>query len=132
MLAGQLSAKKEIPWSYVFIESIRNNEKEIAYYYTMYKYDIPVGDSPSEPHHEYMSQLSRDIIIQTMKQFDNTQSEDVYNALAWIGLMGTGNINDTTGMPPQPTAPWAATPQAERLKILETYYNYINNNLPCQ
>ncbi|MBC5838990.1 hypothetical protein H8R25_13805, partial [Flavobacterium sp. F-392] len=62
-----LSANKEIPWSFEFIESIRNDEKEIAYYYTMYRYEIPLGGSPSEPQHEYMAQLSRDLIIQTMK-----------------------------------------------------------------
>lgn len=127
-----LSGKNEIPWSPDFIESIKNDEKEIAYYYTMYRYEIPLGGSPSEPQHEYMAQLSRDIIIQTMKQYDSTQSTDVYNALAWIGLMGTGDINYNTGLPPQPTAAWAAIPQVQRLNILNLYNNYKNNNSPCQ
>jgi hypothetical protein len=38
-----LSGKNEIPWSPEFIESIRNNGKEIAEYYTRYKYNIPAG-----------------------------------------------------------------------------------------
>ncbi|NRT13086.1 hypothetical protein [Flavobacterium sp. 14A] len=127
-----LSNKKEIPWSPEFIEGIRNDEKEIAYYYTMYRYEIPLGGSPSEPQHEYMAQLSRDLIIQTMKQFDNTQSNDVYNALAWIGLMGGGEPNELIGLPPQPTAAWSATPQAERIRKLDIYRNFIKNNPKCQ
>ena len=127
-----LSGKGEIPWSSAFIESIKNNEKEIAHYYMMYRYEIPLGGSPSEPQHEYMAELMRGIIIQTMKQYDNTQNEEVYNALAWIGLMGQGDLNYNTGMPLQPTAAWVATPQAERLRILEIYNNYNANNTPCQ
>jgi hypothetical protein len=46
-------------------------------------------------------QRSRNIIIQTMKQFDNTVTK-VYNALAWIGLMGGGEPDVVTGLPPQP------------------------------
>lgn len=38
-----LSGKNEIPWSAEFIESIRNNGKEIAEYYTRYRYNIPAG-----------------------------------------------------------------------------------------
>ena len=54
-----LSKKEEIPWSSDFIESIKNNEREIAHYYMMYKYEIPIGGSPSEPQHEYMAALMR-------------------------------------------------------------------------
>jgi hypothetical protein len=79
-----------------------------------------------------MAQSSRNIIIQTMKQFDNTKGDEVYNALAWIGLMGGGEPDVVTGLPPQPTAAWAATPQAERVKILEIYRNFIKNNQKCQ
>ncbi|MFE3869588.1 hypothetical protein ACFX5E_16115 [Flavobacterium sp. LS2P90] len=127
-----LSGKGEIPWSSAFIESIKNNEKEIAHYYMMYRYEIPLGGSPSEPQHEYMAQLSRNIITDVMKQFDSSQSVDVYNALAWIGLMGEGEPNPLTGLPPQPTAAWAAIPQVERVKILKIYFDFIENNTPCQ
>ncbi|TDD78449.1 hypothetical protein [Flavobacterium caseinilyticum] len=127
-----LSGKGEIPWSSDFIESIKNDEEKIAHYYMMYKYEIPLGGSPSEPQHEYMAQLSRNIITEVMKQYDSSQSEDVYNALAWIGLMGGGEPDETTGLPPQPTAAWVATPQAERVRILEIYRNFIKNNIKCQ
>lgn len=123
---------RDIPWSSDFIESIKNNEKEIAHYYLMYKYEIPIGGSPSEPQHEYMATLMRETIIKVMKQYDNTQTEKVYEALSWVGLMGEGEINYNTGMPPQPTSTWAVIPQVERLKILETYNNFKTNNIPCQ
>jgi hypothetical protein len=127
-----LSGKKEIPWTPEFIGSIRNNGKQISEYYMRYKYNIPAGESPSEPQHELMAKFKRNIIKQSMMEFDGAQSEDVYNALAWIGLMGEGEPNPLTGLPPQPTAAWAATPQAERVKILKNYFDFINNNTPCQ
>lgn len=127
-----LSKKGEIPWSSDFIESIKNNEREIAHYYMMYKYEIPIGGSPSEPQHEYMATLMRETIIKVMRQYDNTQTEEVYKALSCVGLMGGGEPDETTGLPPQPTAAWVATPQAERVRILEIYKNFIKNNPKCQ
>jgi len=35
-------------------------------------------------------------------------------------------------MPPQPTSAWVATPQAERVRILKIYFDFIENNTPCQ
>ncbi|MFB9078800.1 hypothetical protein ACFFWB_15530 [Flavobacterium procerum] len=103
----KLSGTKEVPWSEEFIESIRNDEPKIAEYYTRYWYDIPVGGSISDPQHEYMAQLSINTIKDILKQYDNTQSEDVYTAIAWWGLMGVGEPNGITGLPPRPTVAWA-------------------------
>jgi hypothetical protein len=36
--------------------------------------------------------------------------------------MGSGKINDATGLPLKPTVAWENTPQAERVKILDIYY----------
>jgi coproporphyrinogen III oxidase len=80
-----------------------------------------------------MDQHSRDIIIQVLKQYDNTGTEEVYDALAWIGLMGNGVVDEIiTGLPPQPTVAWENTPQAERLNILKIYDNFKKTNSPCQ
>lgn len=127
-----LSKKNEIPWSAEFIESIRHDEPKIAEYYTMYLYDIPIGGSISNPQHEYMAQLSIGTIVGILKEFDNTQSEDLYTAVAWWGLMGIGNPSATTGLPPQPTAAWVNVPQAERLRLVDIYDNFKNTNAPCQ
>lgn len=67
-----------------------------------------------------------------MKQYDNTQTDEIYEALSWIGLMGEGEPNFLTGLPPQPTAAWVAIPQENRIRIVETYRNFIKNNSKCQ
>lgn len=127
-----LSPGGNITWSASFIESIKDDYPGITDYYTRYLYNVPAGQSPSNAQHELMAQHSRDIIIKVLKQYDNTQTEEVYNALAWIGLMGTGNINNTTGLPPQPTVAWGNVAPAMRLQILATFYNFYNTNPPCQ
>lgn len=128
----KLSKKKEIPWSAEFIESIRNDEPQIAEYYTRYWYDIPIGGAISDPQHEYMAQLSINTIKDILKQYDNTQSEDVYTAIAWSGLMGKGEPNKMTGLPPQPTAAWVNVPQEERVRLNNIYNNFKDTNSPCQ
>ncbi|OHT47043.1 hypothetical protein B0A71_21685 [Flavobacterium tructae] len=127
-----LSGKKEIPWSAEFIESIRDDEPKIAEYYTMYLYDIPIGGSISDPQHEYMAQLSIKTIKDILKQYDNTQAEDLYTAIAWWGLMGKDEPNEITGLPPQPTAAWVNMPKVERLRLIDIYINFKNANTPCQ
>ena len=46
--------------------------------------------------------------------------------------MGEGEPNILAGLPPQPTAAWVAIPQENRLRIVETYRNFIKNNSKCQ
>ena len=128
----KLSGQNEIPWSQEFIESIRNDEPKIAEYYTRYLYNIPVGGSISDPQHEYMAQLSINIIKDILKQYDNTQSEDVYTAIAWSGLMGVGDPSDITGLPPQPTLAWTLISKDERIRLIKIYKNFLNTNAPCQ
>ncbi|WP_291285341.1 hypothetical protein [Flavobacterium sp.] len=127
-----LSGKNEIPWSAEFIESIKDDEVQISEYYLKYKYMPPAGQSPSNAQHELMAQELRGIIIDVLKQYDNTQSEDVYTALSWIGLMGEENWDVATGLPPRPTVAWVNKSKNERLQILETYTNFIKNNSKCQ
>lgn len=129
-----VAGKPNIPWSASFIKSIKDDYPGIADYYTRYKYNVPAGQEPSSAQHQLMAQHSRDIIIQVMQQFDNNQhSLDFYNALSWIGLMGSGIVDENiTGLPPQPTVAWANIPQSERLRILTIYSNFKYTNPPCQ
>lgn len=85
-------------------------------------------------HSIYLLKNSREIIIQVLQQFDNnSHTLDFYNALSWIGLMGSGIVDEnTTGLPPQPTVAWSNVPQNERLRILAIYINFKNTNPPCQ
>ena len=55
-----------------------------------------------------------------------------YNALAWVGLIGDGPINNTTGLPTNPTIAWQNLPQSQRLQIIAIRNNFLNNNPPCQ
>lgn len=74
----------------------------------------------------------RNIIIQVMQQFDNSHTPEFYNALSWSGLMGTGVINSTTGLPPSPTVAWTQVLLVERLQIVNTIVNFNTTNPPCQ
>lgn len=81
---------------------------------------------------ELMAQHYRDIIIQVLKQFDNTQTSEIYNALAWRCLISDGEVDNLTGLTSNPTVAWKNVPQNERLQIISIVNNFINTNTPCQ
>lgn len=121
-----------IPWSADFINSVKDDFKELSDYYTRFKYNVPLGQQPSDAQHELMADHYRDVIIQAMKEFDPTQSNETYSALSWIGLMGSGKIDDVTGLPPLPTVAWKNISQAQRIQLLNIFYNFRDTNTPCQ
>lgn len=84
-------------------------------------------------HHDMMAQHYIGIIVAALKEFDNNaHSDEFYTALAWVGLMGKGVINGTTGLPVEPTVAWQNVPQAQRLQILDIYETFKNSNTLCQ
>ena len=107
-----------------YVNNLKNNFSGI--------YDYYVNRYHPNWTHQMMAQHYINIIIQVLKQYDNTQSSEVYEAIAWGGLMGQGIINSTTGLPLNPTVAWQNIPQTQRLQILNTYNNFKNNNPPCQ
>ncbi len=128
-----LSSGGNITWTVNFIKSIKDDYPGINDYYMRYKYNIPAGQQPSSAQHELMAQHFRNTIKQVLKQYDNTQTEEVYEALAWIGLMGSGGEPDNnTGLPPLPTVAWKNLPQSQRVQILAIYRTFINTNSKCQ
>ena len=79
-----------------------------------------------------------DIIIQALKDVDNSLTDLQYRAIAWAGLKGSGLLgqpnvlDDDTGLPPNPTVAWENVPLSERLLLNNTYQDFQNTNSNCQ
>ena len=127
-----VAGKPNIPWTVDFINSLINDFPGLYDYYSRYILNVPANQQITDEQHELMAAHYRNIIIQTMKDFDNTQNDAVYTALSWTGLMGTGVLNSLTGLPLYPTVSWKNTPQQERLKILDSIKTFLSSNPPCQ
>lgn len=54
---------------------------------------------------------------------EKTHSDEIYNSLAWIDLMGEGEVDSTTGLPQVSSVACKKLPQDQRLQILSTYKN---------
>ncbi len=115
-----------------YVESLRNNFPGLYDYYMRYEYNVPSGQEPSNAMHELMAQHYISIIVSALKQYDNTQTNDVYNAIAWFGLKGTGSSFDSTGLLPNSTTAWKNLSAQERLNLIQTLNNYIQNSPKCQ
>jgi len=117
----------------VYINNLKDDFPSLFDYYMRYLYNVPTNQQVSEPQHELMAQHYRQIVVQVLKQYDgNAHSDELYNALAWIGLMGEGIFNPTTALPSNPSVAWGKLPLSDRLNIKATYDNFINSNPPCQ
>jgi hypothetical protein len=46
--------------------------------------------------------------------------------------MGDGDIDYSTGLPPNPTVAWQNVNQTERLQILSISNNFVLNGTPCR
>jgi len=110
--------------------NLKDNFPGLFDYYLRYEYNT---QNPTDFQHQQMAQHYRGIIVQALRQFDNNSQPDiVYQALAWEGLMGTGEFNSLTALPANPTIAWRNVPLEERLQIREAYNNFKNTNSPCQ
>lgn len=90
------------------------------------------GIPPGNPQHELMAAHYRDIIKDAIKEFEDSFDEEIYEALAWVGLMGSGLVNEETGLPPSPTVVWSQLDQALRITIYNTVKSFKDNNDACQ
>ena len=119
--------------TYTALEQMSDDFPGIYDYYIRWKNNIPVGINITNVQHQMMAQHYRDIIEQTLREYDNnSQTDETYKALAWIGLMGEGTFNSGTGLTSNPTIAWANLTQDERLNIINTYQTFKNNNPNCQ
>jgi len=127
-----LADQGAIPWSKQFIESMRNDYPGLHDYYMRYYFNMPYGIPSGDPQHEVMAQHYRGIIIDVLMEYDNSYSNNIYEALSWVGLMGSGPVNQSTGLPPNPTVAWENLSQQERLSIINVYNDFKANNPNCQ
>lgn len=87
-------------------------------YYMRWKWNIPVGQSPSSAQHEAMAQHYRSIIEQALREYDNnSQTDEVYEALAWEGL--------------KETVAWNNLSPSQKGNINQIISNFENNNPDC-
>ncbi|OYQ46131.1 hypothetical protein CHU92_01580 [Flavobacterium cyanobacteriorum] len=107
-----------------YVQNLQNNFPGI--------YDYYISRYHPNWDHQMMAQHYREIIKNALREFDPFQPEEVYEAIAWVGLMGEGDPSPTTGLPPYPTVAWSHDSQAQRLQILNTYNNFKNSNPRCQ
>lgn len=112
------------------IIQLRNDYPGLYDYYMRWKWNLP--QTPSSAQHEAMAQHYRDIIKQALEEYDGTQTEMTYNALSWIGLMGSGTFNETTGLYSNSKQAWRNLNQTERLNIINTQNVFNSANPNCQ
>ncbi|MFD0991675.1 hypothetical protein ACFQ1U_00510, partial [Tenacibaculum geojense] len=115
-----------------FIINLRNNFEGIYDYYLRWRWNVPAGQTPSDAQHEAMAQHYRDIIKQTLMEYDANQTDATYEALAWTGLMGSGTFDSTTGLYSNSTVAWTNLSQQERLNIITTINTFNSSNPNCQ
>ncbi|MCL8009032.1 hypothetical protein M8845_16495 [Gelidibacter japonicus] len=129
----EVAQQPNIPWTREFIHTLRNNYEGLADYYTRYWLELPLGQAPTDPQHEQMAEHFIDVIIQALKDIDNSLTDLQYKAIAWAGLKGSGNtLSATTGLPSNPTIAWSNVPLSERLLLNNIYENFKATNLNCQ
>ncbi|MGK4567912.1 hypothetical protein [Flavobacterium sp. 3HN19-14] len=79
------------------IIQIKDSYPGLYDYYMRYKWNIPVGQTPSSAQHQMMAQSYRDLVKQVLRDYDNNaHSEAFYDALSWEGLKNTVAWNNLT------------------------------------
>ncbi|URM35223.1 hypothetical protein [Flavobacterium anhuiense] len=100
------------------LNQLRNDYPGLYDYYMRYEFNILPGQNPSDAQHEAMAVHYRDIIVQTLKQFDNSLANETYEALAWEGLKNT--------------IAWKKLPVEKQNNISSIITNFNNQNSNCQ
>lgn len=100
------------------MQLLQNDYPGLYDYYLRWKNNIPHGMNLTSAQHQVMAQHYRDIIKQALIEFDDSHTQEVYEALSWIGLKNT--------------IAWNSLSQAERNNIDQTIFSFENNNPNCQ
>ncbi|MDT0641589.1 hypothetical protein RM553_01975 [Zunongwangia sp. F363] len=104
--------------TYTDIVAMKEDYPGLVDYYTRWKNNVPQGMDATSAQHQAMAQHYRNVIINSLKEFDDSYSDDVYEALSWVGLKNS--------------IAWNNLSQAQKNSINSTLYNFENNNQNCQ
>lgn len=113
-----LSENSEIVWSMNFIESMKDDFPGLYDYYMRWHVNAPDGVPPGSTQHQMMAQHYRGVIKQVLEEFDDSHDDEVYEALAWVGLRNTVAWNNLS-----------AQEKSQHQTISD---DFIQNNPPCQ
>lgn len=111
------------PWSPSLIEKARNKFHDLWDYYATY--DLNTYQ------HEQMADLYRNVIEKALRQFNDSFSDDVYEAFAWEGLMGSGKINPNTYLYTNSTDAWKNLSLQKRKSLVNKIFNFRANHPKC-
>ncbi len=100
------------------IIQLRNDYPGLYDYYMRWKWNLPQGQTATSAQHQAMAEHYRDIIELALREYDDTQTDEVYNSLAWTGL--------------ENTVAWNNLSQLERDNINQNLSDFYLNNPNCQ
>jgi predicted phosphoadenosine phosphosulfate sulfurtransferase len=121
-----------IPWTKATIDALADDFPGLYDYFTRYWLNVPPNQNVSDEQHELMAQHYRNTISTMVMEFDNTLSQSTADALSWVGLIGSGSIDITTGLPEDATMAWSNLPQSQRLTIINNIVNFNRNSDECE
>lgn len=101
-----------------FVTNLRDDFPGLYDYYLRYTTNTPNGQPVASAQHQLMAQHYRDLIVEVLKEYDNTLPDATYQAIAWEGLKGTVAWNNLTA--------------AERAAINATISSFNSSNTNCQ
>ncbi|MCZ8329743.1 MAG: hypothetical protein O9282_00370 [Flavobacterium sp.] len=101
-----------------FIISLKDNYPGLYDYYLRYFFNVPSSQPVSDEQHQLMAQHYRTIIVNALKEYDNTKPESLYQALAWEGLKNTVAWNNLS------------TTEKNNINTIINNFNISNTN--CQ
>lgn len=113
-----VAGKPEIQFNQAQLLQLKDNYPGLYDYYMRYKFNIPLGQTPTEPQHEAMAMHYRSIIEQVLREYDNSLPQSLYQALAWEGLKNT--------------IAWNKLSSTEKTNIDTIIANFESSNINCK
>ncbi|MFL9844742.1 hypothetical protein [Flavobacterium rhizosphaerae] len=108
------------------IENLQDSFPGLYDYYMRYMFGVVDSNLLTDAQHQMMATHYRDIIVDVLKEYDSSKPNELYEAIAWAGLMGSGQLDNSTLLYENSTVAWVNLTFSEREEILNLYINFIN------